>query len=125
MVYKNFVGQWGDYIDANGNNTNVVEANMAYTPQGINYGWTTNTDMNKMLADWGLFGGNFPNYDVGIAYKVGDIFRYSDGKLYKVISAHTSQLDWPPDQLLALYNVIRPAAPEGAAISMYSYPTCT
>lgn len=45
----------------------------------------------------------FPDYEVGQAYKIGDIFTYG-GKLYEVIQAHTSQEDWKPDEVPALYK---------------------
>ena len=47
----------------------------------------------------------FPAYRVGVAYVVGDRFRY-DGKLYRVVQAHTSQADWVPSELPALYTRI-------------------
>lgn len=53
----------------------------------------------------------FPIYQVGIALKVGDIFRTADGKLYKTIQAHTTQADWVPGpSTLALYNVVETTA---------------
>ena len=47
----------------------------------------------------------FPAYRVGVAYVAGDRFRY-DGKLYRVVQAHTSQADWVPDGTPALYTVV-------------------
>lgn len=47
----------------------------------------------------------FPAYRVGVAYVVGDRFRYG-GKLYRVVQAHTSQADWVPDVTPALYTVV-------------------
>ena len=47
----------------------------------------------------------FPAYKVGTAYAVGDRIRYG-GKLYRVVQAHTSQADWAPDTLPALYTQI-------------------
>lgn len=44
----------------------------------------------------------FPAYRVGAAYAVGDRIRYG-GKLYRVVQAHTSQEDWTPDAIPALY----------------------
>ena len=41
-------------------------------------------------------------YAVGIAYNIGDIFQY-ESVLYVVIQAHTSQADWIPSELPALY----------------------
>lgn len=47
----------------------------------------------------------YPSYDVGVSYKVNDIINYN-GKLYKVIQAHTSQADWKPDTTQALYKEV-------------------
>lgn len=50
-------------------------------------------------------------YEVDHAYAVGNYFTYGvnnvgDPQLYKVVQAHTSQADWKPDQLPALYTPI-------------------
>ena len=50
-------------------------------------------------------------YQVDHAYAVGDYFTYGmngvgDPQLYKVVQAHTSQADWKPDTLPALYTPI-------------------
>lgn len=50
----------------------------------------------------------YENYEVGKSYQTDDIFQY-EGKLYKVIQEHTSQTDWKPDELPALYWKIQPA----------------
>lgn len=44
---------------------------------------------------------------VGKEYPIGYEFKYLD-KLYKVLQAHTSQADWLPDTVPALYKVITP-----------------
>jgi hypothetical protein len=49
----------------------------------------------------------YPNYTIDTNYNVGDIFKY-EGKLYKVIQAHTSQDDWLPSELPALYLNLLP-----------------
>ena len=49
----------------------------------------------------------YPNYTIDTNYSVGDIFKY-EGKLYKVIQAHTSQEDWLPNDLPALYLNLLP-----------------
>lgn len=46
--------------------------------------------------------GAFPEYKVGHNYKVDDRFQYQ-GNLFKVIQAHTSQVDWLPDVTKSLY----------------------
>ena len=47
----------------------------------------------------------------GKAYTVGEYVTYGtnsvgDPQLYKVVQAHTSQLDWPPDLSTSLYDAI-------------------
>ena len=49
----------------------------------------------------------YDNYQVGKSYRVDDIFKY-EGKLYKVIQDHTSQEDWLPSELPALYLNMMP-----------------
>lgn len=47
----------------------------------------------------------FQPYAVGVAYKTDFRFRYGE-KLYRVLQAHTSQADWPPDKTPALYTEV-------------------
>ena len=49
--------------------------------------------------------GLFPLWAVGVAYSVGERVQY-DGKLYKVVQAHTSQADWTPDKTPALFTEV-------------------
>ena len=49
----------------------------------------------------------YPNYTIDTNYNVGDIFKY-EGKLYKVIQAHTSLENWVPSELPALYLSLMP-----------------
>ena len=49
----------------------------------------------------------YPDYGIGVVYIVGDIFSYS-GKLFHVLQAHTSQIDWSPDTVPALYKTKAP-----------------
>ena len=49
---------------------------------------------------------SYPTYEVGVLYKVNDIFNYK-GKLYKVLQAHTSQVDWLPNIVQALYKEVK------------------
>lgn len=46
----------------------------------------------------------YPAFEVGVGLKVGDIVRYQD-KLYEVIQAHTTQGDWTPDKVPALFKI--------------------
>ena len=48
----------------------------------------------------------YPAWDYPIAYSVDDIVTY-DGAMYVVRQAHTSQSDWQPPNVLALYRVYR------------------
>ena len=47
----------------------------------------------------------FPAWAVGVAYAKDERVQY-DGKLYKVVQAHTSQADWTPDKTSALYTEV-------------------
>lgn len=47
----------------------------------------------------------FPAWVVGKAYAVSDRAQYN-GTLYKCIQAHTSQVDWTPDETPALWEVV-------------------
>ena len=60
----------------------------------------------------------YPEYAVGISYERGDRFRYN-GRLYKVNQAHTSQADWIPSEVPALYTEV---SPEGT-IPVWVQPT--
>lgn len=53
----------------------------------------------------------YPAWTPGRAYAVGDYLTYGvnsvdDPQLYKVAQAHTSQEDWSPDGLPALYTPV-------------------
>ena len=47
----------------------------------------------------------YPYWKSGIAVKVGERYQYN-GRLYKVIQAHTTQSDWTPDITPSLWVVI-------------------
>ena len=44
----------------------------------------------------------FPDWETSKAYAVGDRVKY-DGLLYRCVQAHTSQADWTPDAVPALW----------------------
>ena len=51
----------------------------------------------------------YPVWETGRAYAVDDIVSYGtnsvgDPQLYRVVQAHTSQADWAPDSVPALYD---------------------
>ena len=53
----------------------------------------------------------YPPYKIGVAYKANEMFTYrlnevGDPQLYRVVQDHTSQADWTPDTLPALYTPI-------------------
>lgn len=53
----------------------------------------------------------YPKWEIGKAYAAGEFITYGqnnvgDPQLYKVVSAHTSQADWTPDNTPALYTAI-------------------
>lgn len=55
-----------------------------------------------------LYPSIYPAYRVNYAYAMGDKFQY-ENQLYKVVQAHTSQLDWKPNEVPALYvNIAAP-----------------
>ena len=45
----------------------------------------------------------YPDFEVGKAYAMGDLVEYNN-ELYEVIQAHTSQADWTPDIVPALFK---------------------
>ena len=52
--------------------------------------------------------GIYPRYEIGKAYKVGDIFTLGN-EMFEVIQAHTSLENWIPKDLPALYKSKNPA----------------
>lgn len=62
----------------------------------------------------------FPHYAIGIDYQIGDRFLWGEnGKLYKVLQAHTSQADWTPDTAVSLYVEVTPPG----VIPVWKQPT--
>lgn len=47
----------------------------------------------------------FPEWGIGVQYDIDDKVKYN-GKLYRVVQAHTSQTDWTPDNTPALFAEI-------------------
>ena len=65
------------------------------------------------IAEWGI----------GEAYQEGQIVRYEDA-LYSVVQSHTSQDDWQPDTVPALYTILNKTSVGGdAVISEWVQPT--
>ena len=61
------------------------------------------TDLSDDEKD--IFINLFDLWEPGMAYSVGDKIVY-EGIAYEVIQAHTSQADWLPSELPALYKLI-------------------
>jgi len=54
----------------------------------------------------------FPAYCVGYAYEIGERLWYPlTSELFRVIQAHTSQLDWAPPALPAIYELVQVLEP--------------
>lgn len=67
----------------------------------------------------------YPVYAVGVAYKVDDLITYGensvgDPQLYRVVQAHTSQLEWTPDTTPSLYT---PIGLDDSGYPIWSQPT--
>lgn len=49
----------------------------------------------------------YPTWAAGVTVKAGDrLYYHGTDRLYKVVSDHTTQADWTPDAVPALYTVI-------------------
>ena len=77
-----------------------IDANLQATRKLIR---VDELDENELLDMIDLY----ENYEVGKFYKIDDIFKH-ENKLYKVIQEHTSQEDWIPSELPALYLNMMP-----------------
>ena len=54
----------------------------------------------------------FATWAVPVAYKAGNIRRYTDGQLYQCLQDHTSQADWTPDASPSLWKRVADPAEE-------------
>jgi len=54
MVYKKIQNEQGDYKDSNQARYAVLEAHEAWTPEGINAGWSEFENLEACLSAWGL-----------------------------------------------------------------------
>ena len=77
-----------------------IDANLAATKKLIRVDELSPEELEDMID-------LYEDYQVGKLYKVDDIFQY-EGKLYKVIQEHTSQDNWIPSELPALYLSMMP-----------------
>lgn len=62
----------------------------------------------------------YPDFVVGVPYTAGDRVVY-DGKLYKVLQAHTSQADWLPTAAPSLFAEVLPGQ-GGTVIGEWQQP---
>ena len=65
----------------------------------------------------------FAMWETDIAYAVGNIRRYRDGKLYRCLQAHTSQPDWTPDAAPSLWAKV--LIPDPGTIPEWEQPEST
>ena len=65
----------------------------------------------------------FPNWQSGKSYALDERVRYN-GKLYKVLQAHTSQDDWTPEVASSLFTYLL-IDEEGGAIQEWTQPDST
>lgn len=65
----------------------------------------------------------YPDFAVGVPYTAGDRVVY-DGKLYKVLQAHTSQADWLPTAAPSLFAEVLPGQ-GGTGIGEWKQPDST
>lgn len=56
----------------------------------------------------------YDEWTVGIAVSVGERYQ-KDGKLYEVVQGHTTQADWTPDKVPALFKEVTPTKDESGA----------
>lgn len=54
MVYKKFQNEEGNYIDAQQQRWDILEAHEAWTPEGLNVGWDTYDNIEAAAAAYGL-----------------------------------------------------------------------
>lgn len=79
---------------------NLINANLNATRKLIRVDELSEEELLDMID-------LYESYQVDKSYKADDIFKY-EGKLYKVIQEHTSQEDWVPSELPALYLSMMP-----------------
>lgn len=84
-------------IDA-ADGTRQVLADAVIAPQ-VKAGTLSDAEVAKRAA-------LFPKWEPGLAVKVGDLLQW-DGTIVEVVQAHTTQADWQPDKVPALFRVYR------------------
>ena len=79
---------------------NLINANLQATRKLIRVDDLSEEELPDMID-------LYESYQVGKSYKADDIFKY-ENKLYKVLQEHTSQENWIPSELPALYLSLMP-----------------
>lgn len=79
---------------------NLINANLQATRKLIRVDELSPEELEGMID-------LYESYKIGKSYQSDDIFQY-EGKLYKVIQEHTSQENWIPSELPALYLNMMP-----------------
>lgn len=79
-----------------------IEANLKATRSMIRVDELTEQELSDLVD-------LYPEYKTDYEYsKVGEIIKY-EGSLYEIRQVHTSQSDWKPNELPALYRLVQPA----------------
>jgi len=88
-----------DYIESVSDFSNDIASIKRLLQTLTNFVMSGNTLTEKQINDLTVIN---DYYDVRKEYKVNDLIDYN-GKLYKVLQNHTSQVDWIPSSTPALY----------------------
>lgn len=64
----------------------------------------------------------YPEWETGVALAVGDKVRFN-GILYRVVQAHTTQADWTPPEVPALFARFRDTGQTGNTPDAWVQPT--
>ncbi len=75
-----------------------VLADTVIAPQ-VKAGTLTDAEVAKRAAV-------FPKWEPGLVVKVGELLQW-DGTVVECIQAHTTQADWTPDKVPALFRIYR------------------
>lgn len=78
----------------------MIEGNINATRQLVRVDDLTVEELQDII-------GIYDRYILDHNYKTKDIFRFK-GELFEVISDHTSQADWVPNELPAIYKAFMP-----------------
>lgn len=76
----------------------TVLADAVIAPQ-VKAGTLTDAEVAKRAA-------LFPKWEPGLAVKVGELLQW-DGTIIETLQAHTTQADWTPDKVPALFRIYR------------------